>query len=885
MVRKTKRRLASCIMAFIMLLGVFPLSTAYAEDMTSVLVDLNVVVSQDGVDINESGTLTSKKPISVEIFFKVPVKGDSPKHPNPVKKGDTASILLSSEFKLISTGESIPLQMGALTVAHAKFETDPVTKMVVANIIFDGDDVVFDGTADTVKCEFSGDFEYIDEGGAGGVGDHIVTILNKTYTVNVPPAEIVYGVIKSGNADMSDKSIEWKVTVSAKQSGSGIDLDGYQFFDNLKDVGAYIPGSFTVDGNPETPSLEGDAIRYVFGSGSNSPKEIIFKTEIPDSLYYLNSEQKIVNKAALLNSSGDLKKDGKITVPFTPQWIEKKGEPIEGGSAGTYDPKNREIKWTITANQMEKSLSNVVITDLLPSGLTLKSAVWQEWNGTSWGAETPITPDGSGNYSLGDINSIVLLTIVSTVPDTAYSADIVYYKNSASISWDGIPGTGPGTGIIEVGIGYNSISKKGEAVKDSQRIHWTVTADAKNQVIPNMKVYDLIVYGPSGFDFSKVTGIPAGIDTDELSPRYNQKYVDLSFTGSGTLAVLPILQDGKRVADLLQISGLSNSVENKFEFDTLVLNPDIYAGNKTTSVDNTATLFSDTTYLNRDTASVDYESNLISKEMLKREAMADPAAGVNDKITDTTTLGFDYKEKAVIFRLSINADSLDLSNFVNADGDKLGYVTVTDKLPDGWVFADIATGFEYFIFEGTANPDGTVSAKSTTPDNGSVAGLSTSFVGETATFKFNNLDKPYVVLLKAKPTDETAAKYFDSNSPTTETNTMYLNAENWEPGVSISQDVKIESTLLEKTLKAPKNGQLLWTVDYKPYDLPQTGTWIEDKLPAGIELRTDSNGALLISGNITANEMTLNANGSYTLGDEVVLELNSNIFITIKTVF
>jgi hypothetical protein len=171
--------------------------------------------------------------------------------------------------------------------------------------------------------------------------------------------------------------------------------------------------------------------------------------------------------------------------------------------------------------------------------------------------------------------------------------------------------------------------------------------------------------------------------------------------------------------------------------------------------------------------------------------------------------------------------------------------------------------------------NGTVLATDTTPDT--VAGLDASFNGRTATFTFSSLDQPYVILVKARPTSDTAAGYFDSNETTTVRNNVTLNTENWTTGVSSYQDVTITSQILGKTTVQPTAGELRWTVDYKPYDLAQLGEKLEDQLPVGIDLRTDSSGALLLDGNITANEMTLNADGSYTVGSPVTLELGTNV--------
>lgn len=106
---------------------------------------------------------------------------------------------------------------------------------------------------------------------------------------------------------------------------------------------------------------------------------------------------------------------------------------------------------------MGAPLNNLVITDLLPSGLTRKSASWQAWNGSAWGAAISVPPNENGEYAIGNINSKILLTIVTDVPDENYTTGIKTYTNSASINWDGMPGTGIGSGSIGVGVGYNAL--------------------------------------------------------------------------------------------------------------------------------------------------------------------------------------------------------------------------------------------------------------------------------------------------------------------------------------------------------------------------------------------------------------------------------------------
>jgi len=872
--KKTQKQfVVSWMLLMVMIMNLFPIGTVYAADIpASVLTGLTASVIQDGSAIPQGGTITSIEPIRVNISFGVPVSGDDPTPTDPVQKGDTVSIDVSDAFTVVS-GAPIELKMGSILVGHATFSTDPDTNMVTATVTFDGDDEVFDGTYNTVTVEFGGDFNYDASGDAGNAGDYTVAILEKTYTVNVPALPIVYDVEKTGTANLADQSITWTINVEATQGSANIDLAGYRFIDNLQTVGAYIPDSFQVDGVGLTPDFADNVLSYGFPDSSISPKTVTFKTAIADSSYYAASQQKISNKAQLQNSELTVVDEGQFEVSFTPKWIAKAGASSDAGSTGIYDPTNRTITWTITANQMGATLNNVVITDVLPNGLSFQSAGWQSWNGSDWNTSTSITPNANGEYTIGDINAMILLTIVTSVPDDQYTTGRSTYSNSATIRWDGLPGSGLGSGSVSVGVGYNAISKSGVANPLNQKVRWTVNVDTRGQSIPELKVYDLLVYGNS-ITLSTVSGIPADVLNSNLTPQYGQKYAG-NFSGSYTVSVIPILQGGVRVADLLEITGLSTSATNVFSFDSQVLNPNIFAGNTTSTLRNTATLFSASSRLNAATGSVSYTNRMLRKEMLKREAMPDPAAGVNTQRTSTVSEGFDYQDKSVIFRLNVNADGINLTNATNAAGLTLGAATLTDTLPAGWEFIDIVPGLKHLIFEGTGSGS-TVSATDTTPDT--VLGLVEDFsMDGTATFTFTTLDKPYVILVKAKPTSETAAAYFDSNETTTVRNNVSLKTENWTTGVNHYQDVTIISQILEKSTTQPKAGELLWTVEYKPYDIGQTGEKLEDQIPLGIDLRTDASGNLIIPGNISVYELTLNADGSHTLGNSVDLVPGTNL--------
>lgn len=887
----THKRVRNAAAAIVLSVGVvlsalltsFQVSAAGAEDKTSVLTDSAVSVTQDGNEISDSGTINSTRPIHVAVSFGVPVAGDDPAPANPVLLNDTATFKLSDAFTT-APGGLVDLKTDDGTViGHVSFTMGDGadSKMVVAHVVFGGDGVdptVFqEGTSD-VTGRFEADFQYDASGSSGDAGDHEIMILQKTYTVHVPDTPIVYKVQKSGRADLADKSVTWTATLSATRNNAPIDLKDYRFSDDLTSVSEYKDSSFKVGPDADhlanaAPAQNGRTISYTFPENSISTQTVQFKTRLSDDEYYTQSPKTLSNTAQLLKSDGTQAAQGSGTATFTPQWITKSGTPDDHGS-GTYDPANRTITWTITANQYGASLHNAVITDALPDGLTLDSATWSKWDGTDWVDPQSISPTG-GKYSLGDIDSQIQLTIVTKVPDDAYTTGITQYSNSASISWDGTGGTpGFSSGPVGVGIGYSAITKTGTPHPSDQTVSWSITVDPRGQAhFPdNLTVYDLLVYGKAaGFHLDTVSGIPAGIAGTDLTPRYGQKYVDGSFSGPASVSVIPIMQGTVRVADLLKITDLSRTDSSTFSFNSQITDPDIFAGNQPVKVWNTAALFSASLKLNKADAPVDYPSNMLKKEMLTRGADPSDAASVNNNITTDKTKGFDYRDRSVLFRLSVNAGGLDLSNTKNYTQDPLGAATVTDTLPDGWVFEPIAGGGpNYLVFAGNKNLSGTSVAATGDPLTAGVT--ADNFIGQqTASFTFASLNQPYVILVRAKPTDATAAGYFKKNDSTTVTNTVKLSAENWAAGVTAAQDVKIDSHVVGKTETLPEAGVLKWTVDYNPSGLTLNATKLEDRLPIGVDLRTDSHGALLLDGNITANELTLNPDGSLTVGSPVAL--------------
>ncbi len=876
------KKVTAFILAMALVLGVFvmPATSGYAAglDVTHLLQKKEVeVTDKDGNPIPAGDYIPYGEKIFLDISFRVPVIGDAPNagvdagDPDTyVTHMDLASFEISEGFSIVGPDSfelmaDIGKKLGDLTLGKDG-------NKVVADVVFNGDADIFqeDEGWYEVYGEFTAELEFDGFQQGEEEEEYTITILDKTFKVKVPAAEKVYEVEKEGI--LNGDEIEWRVTFSGRQLTTPprtLDLGGLVFSDDLSSVGDYVDGSLTVNGNAATPSsTENSILKYEFPDGTDSPALVTFKTKIKDSIYNGTKKETIANTAELQTSDGDVLASDSDSVEFNPIWIEKTGTVSDGFAGSTYNPTNRTITWTIVANQMGRSITGASIKDTLPSDLMFDSAEWFVWNGSSYVSQGAITPAQSGNvytFSLGDINSQVKLVIVTKVPDETYSVAAKEYTNKAELLGGGISGT-PGDTATQ-GIGFNAISKSGSRPDLSKPVvKWSVTVDVKGQNVPSMRVFDLLVHGNTAIA-GTVSGLPAGISLSDLTQQLNQKYVANSFSGTGlAVTVHPITLDGEKVADLLEVTGFTNSSSHTFTFESQILNPDIFASNTSKNVRNTASLFSGTNKLVSSTGTVSYVNNLLSKEMLERgkNPLTEPNARTND-----ASKGFDYADKSVIFRLSINADGIDLPNFENVSGTTMGAVTVTDVLPEGWEFVEIVPGSNYLLFEGVKASGKIVHANGPAIIPPTTVVTSSSFDndadgGAKAEFTFSTLNKPYLILVKAKPTVETQEILFGKNETTTVTNTVKLKAENSNE-VSTTRDVSVKSQILYKGMddsKADTDGYLIWTIDYNPANLDKPGAFIEDVLSEGIELPMTASGDLDIPGNISLVALEYLSDGS-----------------------
>lgn len=299
----------------------------------------------------------------------------------------------------------------------------------------------------------------------------------------------------------------------------------------MTNVGIYKTGSFKITtdqdginpigGGAVTPDYTSDKLTYTFpitGDDIIGTVYIFFDTEIPNDKYYSNGTTTINNTAEIYKDSVRISYDNG-SASYTMDWIKKSGEEIgDGMSGGTYDPANREIKWTIF---IDGAMSNAQLEDLLPLGLSYVSSTVDKYNDLTkeYDLSLSIHPSSSVEesrekltFSMSDISGKYKITIVTKVTDTSINGQKqVTYNNSATIK-----GTEKPEGITSsdagVTIGVPSITKTaGSYDNQNHKMSWNIKVDTLKQSLGgNLRVLDLLVYGGS-INIDDIEGIDSGI--------------------------------------------------------------------------------------------------------------------------------------------------------------------------------------------------------------------------------------------------------------------------------------------------------------------------------------------------------------------------------------
>lgn len=909
------------------------LADASGNDVSNLLTDFEFSITQGGQVLEEGSELTSD-PFSIALSFGVPVLGDTPEPTSYVQKGDFAQFIID-DFALVGGASVLDLVFNGIKLGTVELSPIDDGRKTQIRVVFDGEDEVFDGSFSEVTAQLNATLEYVGNDQGFEDQNYTVLILGKTFTVKVPAIERIYSGEKTG-VKRGDE-IDWTLRVEAKQANQHVSLAGYKLVDDLENVGLLVsadPSQYdfyigsTNDRSSATKvdsnliSKEGEKYSLMLPEGTLSPVFVFFTTKIAED--FVTNGTKTTSNVARLYKDEVEKLVISDAVSYDNRWIEKQAGLIEYKTE-TVDGIEKTvayITWFITVNHMGASLPNARIVDVFDNRLEFVESQWFTKSGDVW------TPVGSANetkplddryfYPNSPLNQNVQLRIKTKVdPSQNIGHKEITVSNNAILEWDNGPGTGIGSGSIRIGIGTNPIRKTvGSYDVKNHTIPWTITV-LESDVSVNLRVLDLLVYG-SSFNYNQVASIElvsgSGVGLEEMNKlsldaisnslvaSFRQTYQPGSFSSNqGLTHSVYVLKnsEGQAIADLIVVSQegatieVNSSTSKSFGFNSIVTDPQWYLSNSNNTVRNTAMLFSANNKLNERQASRSIAPRAIFKDMLTANASANPEVDKNQRTTDRN-LGFNYEDKSVVFRLFVNQNGVNAtSGITTIDGRTLGNITVEDVLPAGWEFVDIEDGVKFYLFNASGTPNSmTVGERVTSFSDFLVSDFGTT---GRATFTFSTLDQPYVIFVKARPTEDTLDVYFNDNKTTTVTNTMRLTSGEHSTSVNNTQQVTITSSIVDKTLNKLENGIVKWTVSYRPYDIFQNVQVLDqykliDTLPEGLEVFTDAQGKLdFTDGNFVVTELELTPSGYVASGPTLSLEqLQSAIIydpVTRKLIF
>ncbi|NLB50925.1 MAG: hypothetical protein GX809_05025 [Clostridiaceae bacterium] len=832
--------------------------------------------------------------LQLKVSFKVPVEAEQNPLGSYFEHNDETEILLSKYFVFKNPGSTIDLKVGGIVVGTVIL-TNNEDDHAIAKIKFDRDDVIFEEGVSGVEAGFDawllyGDNDYDDEG-----DDELIFYLEKDVEFYGPEKDITVNISKTGELNEAGDGIVWTVVIEAKDGkGRPVDLAGYEFSDDISDVGP-PGGDKTVrmfDGADQPVDSfilsETDTdITYTFPADSLSPRKIQFETAlIGESI----EEGEVKNTAYLVKGDDEFSDSDTVELP-KPE-VKKTGSVNEGSGTG-YNPIGRTITWEILINTNGLNLYELTIEDVIPADLILEKAVWHTKSGDTF---TPTSKEWTHSQAVADGwkflvtdpgtpfngEGKLILTVNIPNPDDGVSWENTSYDNTAKVTWtwpSGGSGSHPDASAPSLGVGYKTITKKAGTV-DKNVVPWTINVDLKNQIDPegidwNLAVYDLLIHdaATSNEDIiaskteagGSVGAWPVGLNIDDVTRNNGHKYVPTSLEETSnnglTLNAINLFTGETHIGTLIEVTGFSYNLANSFTFKTKIVDPAIlYADNNYKSVNNWVKLYK-TTEGGKSPVAADNDSariynRVLYKDMLVRDEVGndydDPESfNANNKTTEADS-GFHYGYEEIIFRLNINGSGIDFTDPDITLENNFGKVVVQDTLPEGWVFTKFKDGSDFKIYSASISTSSSLNAMGE-PLTLSAAELTAGFVNgdmttpSTATFTFTALKQPYVILVKAKPLEEKLKGYLESNQETdpAEINFLTLKPDKGK-STETSRRFTVDGSILTKIAakNVPDEGIAKWTIDYTPLGRDM-GTHIVDTLDQGMELRTDSSGALV----------------------------------------
>lgn len=470
-------------------------------------------------------------------------------------------------------------------------------------------------------------------------------------------------VVKSGSYDAATDEITWIMTVNKE----GVKVDNATVEDVISSGQEFVNNSVLIGSSPAI-----SAINYTYDASAKklvlnlenitAQQAITYKTSVHSDLATkAQGNYSYSNKAVLNyedNSTPKSITSNTASVPVNVKYISK---------SGSYNSSTKSIDWTITVNESGRTITNAVVTDAIPAGLTLDpSSVKSNGSYTILGQNV--------TFTLGDINSKQTITFSTTVDPAVYNSNIYKsYSNTANLSGDGVPARAAANKTV--GFSSNIIQKQGTGYDASKGIiTWNIIVNSnKTSVAAGAVVTDNI---PIGQTYVAGSAILDNTTTAGDSAYTAAASGDTSKTGTFSYTFSSAFSDTHTIT-----------------FKTQVTDPKVYEANYSRTYNNTV--------------------NLTAAGINQSASATQP---VSSEIINKTGIGYNYATREISWKVVVNKNKMPITNAVITDNIPAGqqYVnnsaTIDNGAPaGGFTYTDIAgdsskTGVLLYTFpKGSSN--------------------------------------------------------------------------------------------------------------------------------------------------------------------------------------
>ena len=630
----------------------------------------------------------------------------------------------------------------------------------------------------------------------------------------------------------------WEITYTpgAITDESDYPLTVMDTFDNSKHV--FVPGSLVIERGDE--KLTGSVshipgktvVSYELEEYNPAPITITYQTRLADDElgYHVVNTTGYTNiygaPDSLITNSVTLVDDNDVTLlePVSAEIIVEGKDKVWSYKRGTQS--GRIINWTVTIHTLGRDLDNLVITDDLPTGLTLTGGVTVTNLDTGTAADAIITPTTTSfgvtinePYAEKGYTLSYSTTIDDNYFDTSYGGS---FTNTAEVDFDwnhydynGETGTTEETkrpAAYSIGD-FNVVGKSGSYNRATHEITWSVTVNPYN--------VDVI----------------SGTITDDLSTR-GQTYVDGSFNSGNPLITLDDVSFDNKILTI--DVGNIGTASYSYTFKTTVDDPAIFAGNDSYDIYNalvgryyynSVTFVGDIQLRVPDPTDEDPEPDP-SDYVYHVTTSATGSAWVTSRMIDKSGVGFNYNTGRATWQLIINKNNMAMTNAV-----------LTDIVPVGQTFV---------------------------PGSVSITGM---VVDEDYTVNYNGetiVEDDTLIIIIPEVTAQTTITYQTEINPNLSAdfkNQLLVDIENSatlvhdvHPGLTESATITVENNIVDKAGSFNAEDRAIsYEVNLNLNAMTFAGATITDIIPPGLQLDISS---------VTLWNANVDSNGNFTKTDE-----------------